>query len=102
MQFAYGEDGIDVMNVSYLREFGFLSRNAERFAQQLNLQQALQASGLSRWEEEARSLTRYRCHPCIFSCTFFVFCRLGFVVTAEMSILAQQSANGNTGGKLSA
>lgn len=46
------------MNVSYLREFGFLSRNAERFAQQLNLQQALQATGLSHWEEEARALTR--------------------------------------------
>lgn len=58
VQFAYGEDGIDVMNVSYLREFGFLSRNAERFAQQLNLQQALQATGLSQWEEEARALTR--------------------------------------------
>ncbi|KAL3142271.1 hypothetical protein ABBQ38_002614 [Trebouxia sp. C0009 RCD-2024] len=60
VQFAYGEDGIDVMNVSYLREFGFLSRNAERFAQQLNLQQALQATGLSQWEEEARALTRKR------------------------------------------
>lgn len=46
------------MNVSYLREFGFLSQNAERFAQQLNLQQALQASGLSQWEAEARALTR--------------------------------------------
>lgn len=59
VQFAYGEDGIDVMNVSYLKELGFLARNAERFAQQLNLQQALQTSGLSKWEEEARSLTRY-------------------------------------------
>ena len=58
VQFAYGEDGIDVMNVSYLKEFGFLSRNAERFAQQLNLQQALQATGLTTWEEEARALTR--------------------------------------------
>jgi len=46
------------MNVSYLREFAFLSRNAARFAQQLNLQQALQASGLSQWEEEARTLIR--------------------------------------------
>ena len=58
VQFAYGEDGIDVMNVSYLREFGFLSRNAERFAQQLNLQQALEATGLSQWEAEAQALTR--------------------------------------------
>ena len=59
VQFAYGEDGIDVMNVSYLREFGFLSRNAERFAQQLNLQQALQAAGdLTHWEQEARALPR--------------------------------------------
>ena len=47
------------MNVSYLKEFGFLSRNAERFAQQLNLQQALQAAGgLTQWEQEARALTR--------------------------------------------
>ena len=59
MQFAYGEDGIDVMNVSYLREFGFLSRNAQRFAQQLNLEQALQATGLSHWEEESRALVKY-------------------------------------------
>ena len=58
MQFAYGEDGVDVMNVSYLREFGFLSRNAERFSHQLNLKQALQASGMTQWEEEARSLIR--------------------------------------------
>lgn len=63
VQFAYGEDGIDVMNVSYLREFGFLSRNAERFAQQLNLQQALQATGLRHWEEEARALTRSHLSP---------------------------------------
>ncbi len=47
------------MNVSYLREFGFLSRNAQRFAQQLNLEQALQATGLSHWEEESRALAKY-------------------------------------------
>ncbi len=47
------------MNVSYLREFGFLSRNAQRFAQQLNLEQALQATGLSHWEEESRTLVKY-------------------------------------------
>ena len=68
VQFAYGEDGIDVMNVSYLREFGFLSRNAQRFAQQLNLQQALQATGLSHWEEEARALTRSKSSHLVIWC----------------------------------
>lgn len=34
MQFQYGEDGIDVLNASFLKEFGFLSRNADRLLQQ--------------------------------------------------------------------
>ena len=61
VQFAYGEDGVDVMNVSYLREFGFLSQNAQRFSQQLNLRQAVQQTGLNKWEEEARALSRSCC-----------------------------------------
>ena len=61
VQFAYGEDGVDVMNVSYLREFRFLSQNAQRFSQQLNLKQALQETGLNKWEEEARDLSRSAC-----------------------------------------
>ena len=67
MQFAYGEDGVDVMNVSYLREFGFLSQNAQRFSQQLNLKQALQETGLNKWEEEARALSRsaFTSQPCL-------------------------------------
>jgi DNA-directed RNA polymerase I subunit RPA1 len=34
VQFQYGEDGIDVLNASFLREFGFLCRNADRLLQQ--------------------------------------------------------------------
>lgn len=49
------------MNVSYLREFGFLSQNAQRFSQQLNLRQAVQQTGLNQWEEEARALSRSCC-----------------------------------------
>ena len=31
-QFQYGEDGVDVMSVGYLRAFTFLARNAYRCA----------------------------------------------------------------------
>eukprot|EP00891_Asterochloris_glomerata_P002926 jgi/Astpho2/2926/e_gw1.00050.63.1_t len=37
VQFQYGEDGIDVMQVGFLRKFGFLSQNVARFAQQLDV-----------------------------------------------------------------
>lgn len=33
VQFAYGEDGLDVTNVSYMRQFKFLAANAARFEQ---------------------------------------------------------------------
>jgi hypothetical protein len=32
LQFHYGEDGVDVMSVGYLRAFTFLARNAFRWA----------------------------------------------------------------------
>ena len=32
-QFQYGEDGVDVMSVGYLRAFTFLARNAYRCAE---------------------------------------------------------------------
>ena len=35
MQFAYGEDGLDVTQTAMMRQFGFLARNAPRFAQQV-------------------------------------------------------------------
>eukprot|EP00201_Polytomella_parva_P014628 CAMPEP_0175069470 /NCGR_PEP_ID=MMETSP0052_2-20121109/18211_1 /TAXON_ID=51329 ORGANISM="Polytomella parva, Strain SAG 63-3" /NCGR_SAMPLE_ID=MMETSP0052_2 /ASSEMBLY_ACC=CAM_ASM_000194 /LENGTH=1785 /DNA_ID=CAMNT_0016336545 /DNA_START=347 /DNA_END=5704 /DNA_ORIENTATION=- len=47
VQLCYGEDGMDVMNISYLNQFGFLARNARRFAQQLNLDDAIRAGELS-------------------------------------------------------
>ncbi|KAG2439375.1 hypothetical protein HXX76_004732 [Chlamydomonas incerta] len=44
VQFAYGEDGLDVMNVSYMRQFGFLAHNADRFSQLVDRKDALAAS----------------------------------------------------------
>lgn len=46
VQFAYGEDGLDVLQVGYLKQYAFLARNAERFAQQLGLD-AAKAAGLA-------------------------------------------------------
>ena len=37
MQFAYGEDGVDVLATPFLTQFPFLARNAARFAQRLDL-----------------------------------------------------------------
>ena len=34
VQFQYGEDGIDVQNASFLKQFPFLARNADRLQQQ--------------------------------------------------------------------
>lgn len=47
MQFAYGEDGLDVTMKSFMREFGFLARNAQRFAQQVDLAGAQFSSSIS-------------------------------------------------------
>jgi DNA-directed RNA polymerase I subunit RPA1 len=44
VQFAYGEDGLDVTAVSYMRQYGFLARNAPRFAQLVDAEPALAAS----------------------------------------------------------
>ncbi|KAK9816421.1 hypothetical protein WJX72_000053 [[Myrmecia] bisecta] len=63
VQFQYGEDGIDVMNIGYLKQFGFLAQNAERFAQQLDLDAAVQASqtaGLEAAEGKAREASSRR------------------------------------------
>ena len=61
MQFAYGEDGLDVTQRSMMREFGFLSRNADRFAQQVDLagaNAASQACGLTAIEQQAHQRNR--------------------------------------------
>lgn len=61
MQFAYGEDGLDVTKKSFMKEFGFLARNAERFAQQVDLAGAKRSSdisGLSSLEVAAQKLNR--------------------------------------------
>ncbi|KXZ53087.1 hypothetical protein GPECTOR_8g79 [Gonium pectorale] len=63
VQFAYGEDGLDVMNVSYMRQFGFLARNAERFTQVVDKEPALEASkvaGLTGREAEVAATLRER------------------------------------------
>jgi len=63
VQFFYGEDGIDVMGVSYMKQFGFLAKNAARFAQQLDLAHALQVTKvacLSGSEKTVRQLNGER------------------------------------------
>ena len=66
MQFAYGEDGLDVTKKSFMKEFGFLARNAERFAQQVDLAGAKRSSdinGLSPLEAAAQKRNRCPCAP---------------------------------------
>ena len=61
IQFQYGEDGIDTTSASFLREFGFLARNAARFSQRLALgdaMAALQTTGMARMEKRARKASR--------------------------------------------
>lgn len=61
VQFAYGEDGLDVTKKSFMKEFGFLARNAERFAQQVDLAGAKRSSdinGLSPLEAAAQKRNR--------------------------------------------
>ncbi|GFR43873.1 hypothetical protein Agub_g5002 [Astrephomene gubernaculifera] len=63
VQFAYGEDGLDVMNVSYMKQFGFLARNAERFSQQVDRGTAMAASqtaALTEREGEVSTTLRTR------------------------------------------
>ena len=62
MQFAYGEDGVDVLATPFLTQFPFLARNAARFAQRLDLPAALAASKVARVEAiEARAAELNRC-----------------------------------------
>ena len=66
VQFQYGEDGIDVMQVGFLRKFGFLSQNVARFAQQLDVGRVQQASAAARTAEleaAARQQTRWVTEP---------------------------------------
>ncbi len=61
IQFQYGEDGIDTTGASFLREFGFLARNAVQFSQHLALGDAtaaLRATGMARMEKQARKAAR--------------------------------------------
>jgi hypothetical protein len=61
VQFAYGEDGVDVVNTCYLTQFGFLAKNADRLATQCDLQRCLRVSeklGLSEAEAKVRKVAR--------------------------------------------
>lgn len=61
VQLYYGEDGVDVLNTNYMRQFAFLAKNAERFSQVVGLQQALSGSstaGLAEVEREVNRLAR--------------------------------------------
>ena len=63
VQFQYGEDGIDVLNASFLKEFGFHSRNVDRLQQQQlpgTAQAASKAAALnSSMEKEAAKISKY-------------------------------------------
>ena len=66
VQFAYGEDGLDVTRKAMMNEFGFLARNAHRFAQQMDLagaQRSSEVSGLAPLEASARKRIRCTSHP---------------------------------------
>ena len=62
VQFHYGEDGIDVLSASFLKQFGFLSRNADRLQQQqlpgAAEAEASQAASLTSLEKEAAKASR--------------------------------------------
>lgn len=74
MQFAYGEDGVDVLATPFLTQFPFLARNAARFAQRLDLPAALAASKVARLEAiESRAAELNRCAcPCDKKCALSV------------------------------
>lgn len=65
VQFQYGEDGIDVLNSSFLKEFGFAARNSERITQQQRPAAALAASKVAKLEPlEKEAAKMNRCSVC--------------------------------------
>ena len=60
VQLYYGEDGLDVLNTSYMRRFDFLARNAERFAQVVGEEEALAASATARLEPHEATVAELR------------------------------------------
>jgi hypothetical protein len=58
MQFLYGEDGVDVLQTGFLTKFGFQASNADRFAQQLRLQEAQAAAGAIAAQPQEAALHR--------------------------------------------
>jgi DNA-directed RNA polymerase I subunit RPA1 len=66
VQFAYGEDGLDVTARAMMREFGFLALNADRFAQQVDPEGANRAgrlAGLAAMEQQAYQRSRSAAAP---------------------------------------
>ncbi|GLI64445.1 hypothetical protein VaNZ11_007716 [Volvox africanus] len=78
VQFMYGEDGLDVMNISYMQEFTFLARNVERFAQLVDLDAALAASKVAGLEDREAKVA---------------------AVLAERALLLSSAAQQDAGGK---
>ncbi|KAG1672823.1 hypothetical protein FOA52_004627 [Chlamydomonas sp. UWO 241] len=58
VQLFYGEDGLDVMGVSFMHQFGFLAHNAQRFAQQLDLEGALKVSKVAGLKSEEKAVRK--------------------------------------------
>ncbi|GMH40745.1 hypothetical protein BSKO_08649 [Bryopsis sp. KO-2023] len=63
VQFMYGEDGLDVLNVSYLDKFKYIAENGEGFKRKLVMEEALLCSkraGLKGLEKECRRMVEQR------------------------------------------
>ena len=58
VQFLYGEDGLDVTGASYMRQFTFLADNANCFAQRLDLEGAVEASGVAGLKKQEKKVRR--------------------------------------------
>eukprot|EP00873_Tetraselmis_striata_P042277 jgi/Tetstr1/462541/TSEL_007530.t2 len=53
VQLSYGEDGLDMLQTSYINDFTFLAENAQRYAQKLNLAEAVRVGrDVAHLEEE--------------------------------------------------
>lgn len=60
-QFLYGEDGLDVINTSYLKDLKFIAENGEGFKQKLSLEDAVscsKAAGVDKLEKKCQKLAK--------------------------------------------
>jgi DNA-directed RNA polymerase I subunit RPA1 len=63
VQFFYGEDGLDITQVSYMGQLGFLARNAARFSQAVDrpaAKSAGEAAKMADMEKDVRETLQAR------------------------------------------